>query len=465
MSDFFDTQQILSDHDPSNTAAVLSAVNQLPVRLLDFVQIAGLKNRGYGVRTWADPDKWERDWLNGCARTHLWRLLYAEQQNLFTEKRITLVPTYHFEEHMWTPGKALQLRFPFISAINVIRAFTSVGSVSVSPYIASSLPVAAVSTFFETLVPRNVVHSIEKVWFREDKTFESAPVQYLRKPIDQTGYPYASGSDWGFALGGDVNALSTVHAQDSDYTYIDIDPVANKVITDIVFMHPDQDQEMMQALSPQSVTVLGVPKWRYWFYYWMFKRPEYYDLQIDMSEESPFRYFYDTLRYGYYTETETPGVLYAYDETCSPDAQVDLTYDFMIKIVKASEGVVLGNPVKLNPDTGEYDVDWCQLEGRPYKVKVYYKTDINKFGLYISGTQYLKQAICAKVAANLPIEECDCGFAENNYITHMREDLPEIIPVPFSQPLANYKYGRRRGDQEYTNLLQRIILKGRRILV
>lgn len=465
MSDFFNIQEILHDHDTTNSDQILSAVNQLPVRLMDFVLMTGLKNRGYGVRTWGDPEKWERDWLNGCARIHLWRLLYAEQENLFASKRITLVPTYHVEEHLWRPGQTITLKFPYVSAVNVRRAFTSVNSVAVSPYIKSSIAVSAVSTFFEAEVPRDVVHNIQKVWFREDKMHENAPVQYLRKPTQERGYPYTDGTNWAFALGTDVSALSTVHAQDSDYTYIDIDPIANHTINEVIFMHPDQDQEIVQALAPQSVTVSGNPKWRFWFYYWMLKRPEYADTQVDLAEESPFRYFYSTLRYGYYTETETPGVLYAFDTDCSPDPLTDLEYDLLIKPVKAEDGVVTVNPVLLDADTGDYEVDWNQVEGTPYKVRVYYKTDINKFDLYVSGIQYLRQAIVAKVAANLPLEECDCGFSENNYITRMREDLPEIIPVPFAQPLANYKYGRRRGDQEYAHLIQHISVKGRRVVI
>lgn len=465
MSDFFNVREILIDHDTSNEEQILLTVNQLPVRLLDFVVMTGLKNRGYGVRTWGDPEKWERDWLNGCAREHLWRLLYTEQQNLFSSKRLTLVPTYHFEEHMWTPGMPIRLKFPYVTAVNVTRTFTQVASVSVSPYIKSGIAVTPVSTFFEAEVPKEFVHNIQKVWFRESKMYENAPVQYLRKPTHERGYPYTDGSNWAWALGTDVSALSVVDAQDSDYVYIDIDPVANKTISDIIFMHPDQDQEMLQALSPQAVTVGVDPKWRFWFYYWMFKKPEYADTQVDLSEESPFRYFYETLRYGYYTETETPGKVWVHDESCAPNPLTDPNYDFMLKLTKGEDGVALGYPVKLNADTGDYEYNISQLEGTPYKIRVYYKTDINEFGIYVAGTGYLRQAIAAKVAANLPIEECDCGFSENSYITRMREDLPEIIPVPFAQPLANYKYGRRRGDQEYAHLLQHVSVKGRRLML
>lgn len=463
MSDFFNIHEILHDHDTTNSANILLAVNQLPVRLLDFVVMTGLKNRGYGVRTWGDPTNWERDWLNDCARIHLWRLLYAEQQNLFSAKRITLVPTYHVEEHTYTPGQGITLKFPYVSAVNVTRTFVEEDEIVLSPYLESSINVTPVATFFEAEVPKTVIHNIQKVWFREDDTHENAPVQYLRKPIAERGYPYTDGTNWAFALGNDVSGASVVHAQDSDYTHVDIDPIADHTINEVVFMHPDQDQELIQALSPQSVTVGATPKWRFWFYYWMMKRPEYSDMQVDLSEESPFRYFYETVRYGYYTETETPGKIYAHATDCAPDPLVDPSYDFFLKLIKGDDGVALGNPVKLNADTGDYELNTEQVEGVPYKIRVYYKTDIQKFDLYVAGIEYIKQAIIAKVAANLPLEECDCGFSENNYITRMREDLPEIIPVPFAQPLANYKYGRRRGDQEYAHLLQHISVKGRRL--
>lgn len=450
-------------------------LNFLPVKLIDFAVLSNLEARAYGVKTYCDTcrddsDCPERQWLNQCARDHVWDILVSVQQNLMALKRVTLGPTYHTETALWYPGKMLQTKFPYIESINVQPVFTELDVVSVSPFIATSLTTNATANFVEAKVPLDVVHNPVDVVMREESMQFNATAWHMRIPLDsQWGYPFKNATDWTYAMQKDVNLASDLNAQDCNYVFVDIDPVADQVISDIVFMHPEQDQLIPQVLPPQ--TIVATNKWRYWFYYWTLKRPEFADDKVDLTLEKEFDKFYDELRYGIIEEETAPATILLKPTDCCTTSFEDVERLAMGNIYEGEQGVVYFESARENTDTDPvtyerlcYDCSGL-CDGHPYKIRFSYKTNPYHYGMYIAGIEQMRRAIVAKVAANLPLETCNCSLIEGSYIDRMREELPQVVYQPMMQPMFYTDVGWRRGDREFAHAMNNLSIKKRSVLL
>lgn len=464
MTDVF-RSNILAKNMPISDMVWL--INSLPVNMLDFAIFSGMRARMYSIQTHCDPDCWKRQWFNQCARDNVWRILVEVQQSLFATKRWVLSPTYYKETVMWKLGNVFSTTFPYIEKVNVRPVFTEIGNANVSPFLQTGItPVPSGSSFFEAGVDESVVHDAERIILRELGVQVNAPVYHVRLPQTQWGYPYNDGVAWQYAMGDDVNGDSVLHAQDCDYVFIDIDPEIGIDMSDIVFVHESQDQVIPQAAPPE---VAG-NKWRYWFYYWMLKRPEYADSKVYLSDARVFDKFYDTLRYGVIEEVETPATIFIKPDSCARTFD-ESTQTAMLSVVNGIGGQVVALPATLDtsvvPNVYRPVCSTCTglCDGYPYALEYYYKSNPYHYGLYVAGVERLRSAIVAKVAANIPLEMCDCQIEKGSYVDYMREELPDIVAVPLAQPYYHVDYGFRRGDRDFEHAVQNTAIRKRSVVL
>lgn len=439
---------------------LISFANQLPVNLLDFAQISNMRGRAYRVQGVDDPECWQRTTLNQCTRNHIWSQLIAVQQTLYGLNRFVAAPIYYSEVIPWERGMRVSTTLPFITDVNVAMDIEKLGSVSTSFFIQENLTLNDNGSFIEASVDSSLVANPRRMVFRESNTNENATWYQTHHQQDQNGYPYLDTGNWVVALGNTVGSAGvTLHGQTDIVTLSYQPPEAERGNWDaFVVLHPGSYQVLPMA-KPITVVDEGTvdETWTIYLYAYTLKRPDYADEQSSLLTNN-FDHFYDSVDYGFKRVTNQIGSLH-YVDYDSWDIEIDgsthETGNALVSIEDPLQGVLKVDEVALKESTTYTRMTPTHTQ-EPRWVRIYYKSDPGAFGQMGGSYEGLKYAICAKVAANLPVESCglELLYAERemDFIADMQQTFPTTI-FTLTGAVDKYDPENKKGDREYEEFL------------
>ncbi len=466
MTDFCDTYSI--NHRLSNSTFEL-AVNKLPVNLLDFALISGMRHRVYGARILPD-EVCEAGCLNQLARQELWRILFNIQQMLISQKHFIAGTAYiHESKFIDHATRSFHTKFPSLESVNVIEQLTFLVNLHISPYIIHDVEVVldATSTFWEAHFNKTLAQNPKEVMLRDFDTDE----QFDWQEVSQ--YPDSNAYDWIMPIGNAMTTSNTDYAaggskqaalQHYELMMAEIPTISGTSLDDIVALHPNSNQILPFAKPPEEVIVDGEIKWRFWFYSWMMGRPEHSGETLDLVA-GEFYKLYDTIELFVRSEVTQNGLIHyrKIKDNCLAGFP-EYTY--------ASQATPF---TLLDPESGAvtYDSiadDISYVPHQRYRSEVYYK--INPFQdtlLFSNAIEESRRAIAAKTAATINLESCGCKpkiFTNPgeglDFIAEMQKDYTiENISALTGSVAVNYRYGHRHGDFIFAEMMDRIQIRPR----
>jgi hypothetical protein len=269
------------------------------------------------------------------------------------------------------------------------------------------------------------------------------------------GFPYRNGSAWEFAFGNEIQSDDTLYYQDCEYAFIDIDPVENKTMSDIVFRY--SNGQIIRYAKSKIVTVDDSAKWRYWFSVYLLKNNEFDDILINMNSDNPYQYMESSLEYGYMEESVVYATIHYYDtRVCTPSNLELQEMTGLVRMRNQSLNLVEIIPITVVDDV--ISVKKLSVYEQPVYIDISYKVSNKDLTLNIpSGVDSMRKAVAAKVAANIDHNWCNCHLDQDSFILKMQEELPTVVQTPLGGALTNFEFGSRYGDRLYSHFLQDLI--------
>lgn len=448
MSDYFNSyavnQNIIGDSK--------LAVNQLPVSLLDFALISGMRNRVYGVRVFGDEECGDATCcLNDVARQSIWRILFNVQQNLMARKRITAGIAY-FQETKLIDSLTSVIRTSFgaVEKVDVKQEFVFVANLMLSPYIVEDVVLQTGTNGVEAVFSSTIVDNPNRVILRDPQTLE----QYSwDRSYSLAHYPARDGYEWVMLCPQHIQVDDQLSLQHYDYMIAELDVVSGISIDDLVVLHPSTYQILPFAKPPEEVISDGVMKWRFWFYSWTLTKPEFDNDPPDLVA-GEFHKLYATLEL--FRKTEVEAVPYAKVqsyENCTNEMEIK-TVNGSCEIIDSFAGMV--KFTEIANDT----------IGKRYNLHYYYKVNpLSVENIFMHSTEELKRAIVAKTAATIDLESCGCllpqeGNPLSNYITKMQQTYTKEYISPITGAVAvNYLYGNKHGDLLFAEMMKSLTFR------
>lgn len=440
--------------------------NQLAVTLDDFAEMACLDERAFGMRSFrgrvADEDTAD---LNLCMRKHIWRLLYAIQQEVEITLRWNLGPRYHCEDHVYVPGNRLVLKYGGIEAADVkelIEDEPLLAPVPIQPFIAQHIDLRAEGNVTEALLPRSLVPNPRMIQFHDADTLS------VIKQQERNGYPrlVTIGTEqmWAFAMFNGVMPDRDVHALHAELTYIDVDMSGVSNPDEIYPVYPGT----LQKVPVVRRELLGTGETRLWLRLRNLLDPAFDDDIMDMRGNN-FYMLLQTLEFKRFTQT----VQYA--QITSPDTDypgdVAVT-EAVVRVIDARTGVVaIEEAVITRDETGAvteitYPAVSSLDPATACKVRVWYKTNPHACGsAHAAAVENIRRAIILRTAAELPSNQCG-PEANPVFISEQQSELNNVSYNSFTaETVVKYRYGNKRGQMAFSDILTTVPRANKSVLI
>lgn len=419
-------------------------LNDLLTTVESFSEIACLDGRAFGVKSPCETCTME---FNRCLRERLVQNLLSNQGRVEEEVGYALTTRYHVEEVVWD-GKPtrLQLQWPGVSAVNVIKSVTKLaGATTVSPFVILNAPTSDsgngyVVVELDKLYVDNPGHAI----IRNAVTNEIYQQQFI------DGYPKRNGSNnWLVALAKTpVFGSFTVNVQHCQYmTVVRATPTCTGTIQAVKTGTTDVIPFAKSAVVSGGNTI-------YWFRPWSFVADQFRDELVDLSSGYPdfYKLMQDVEFICVTDSTSNPVVTQA--ELCDCDTALSTVSDLIrVEILFARESIVrisyLNNANCLNCKT-------------PIKLKVFYKTDPYQV-VDDASLLSLQEAIVYLTAAELPLSSCGCKL-DSGFIADAQKVYSDIRVNPYTgETITNIRFNTAHGQMVFAERLDKAY-KHRRLL-
>jgi len=452
-------------------------VNMMPVKYEDFAFISHLYSRAYDVLTGAleggtsDGNRvpqgvsWDDIRVNNCLREAIYRTLWDVTQTTELRAGFNLSTRYHYvEENYPVGGKAITF-WPGVSALNVkpvVGDIAGYSPVAVNYHIQENLTldepdVDTLTAAFDLSLNPNP----SDVFIRKDGTEGVVLIE-----IDKTSYPRRVGTDWVVALNKKYAAVTdTLNAQNKKIVIVDAPTPTEGTDypTGMTWwpVYPGTEQQIPVAKAP-SDNGDGTTRWT--FYIYTLVDPAFAYEKVDlikgefwkMLQEVEFKYFGEEE-----ADFEVAWVVADQEAIVNPGTKlVDPAHGiFHIRVAD----VVCADPCDLftAEDENELGCD-CppyNLAPESFKIRYWYKTDPSaldeRYKMQVSG---LRQAICYKVAADLPVKDCGC-YLEVGFIAEQQTMLtPQSINPYTGIQVQNFDLGKTLGRLRYDHVMQETLV-------
>ena len=138
-----------------------------------------------------------------------------------------------------------------------------------------------------------------------------------------------------------ANPAVEINLQSYEYMMAEVDPISGVTLSNCVVMHPNTQQILPFAKSPEEVLSQGKLRWRFWFYSWTLGRPEFDNDTIDLVE-GEFYKLYRVLELYERKEEELTGTIYyqEYLNDCQPEEIEYKSEDTDFHIIDGYSGIV-----------------------------------------------------------------------------------------------------------------------------
>lgn len=440
---------------------VWNTINALPVKFQDFAEMSHYYSRLYDVITGAtEGGDWKDIAINDCLRNNLWRKLH--EVTVETELRMgyNLTTSYHYEEVTFPEFGKGMTRWPGVSSFGVRPSWAAIadyGPFSISAVAVSGATVNDADTQPIVLADASIFENPLDVQMRNGNNGNTYT------PLALAGYPKRNGANWEIPIDvkrSSFDPVAPVDLQHRKLLILDVDPPAAGTVpagATVYPVYPGTNQIIPQARPSR---VLGNGKVRYTFYIYTLVHPAFRFETINLERGEYYKL---------YPEIE----LKALSET-SVQAQVVWTKGGTSKVIDVTLLPALsGDGIFHIVFDGEIIVDplslWvamdCDDQYTPESLvlKYWYKTDPKKLDeQYSRQIPALRQAICHRTAAELPVLDCGCrvgvGFIFENqkrFDDIQMKGYPgfEIRSSKFSDTYGRLRYEEILASQFYYSRL------------
>lgn len=438
-------------------------INTLPLSYQDFAERSGLYNRMYGVLSGLlKGDSISLSFVaNNCVRTELWRTLIQVTEETESYVGFNLSPRYHYEEIAYPYNGRFQALWPGISAINVAPSWSTItgyDAIAISAYTEENVSVALEASVPVATVAMATSPNPNNIYLRNRDNLDGA---YAFEESSKK-YPYRSGTDWKVGINtsqSNWNPGDDVSVQNREFVYVTVatpDTALYPTGASVYPVYPGTNQIIPEA-RPRTVSGGNTT---FTFFLHALVDPAFFS--EDPAADFITGHFYkllETIELRALEEaTQLPTVKHSlgqeeltYTGDDQPTLRVDYGQDGIIQIERAQS--FLADAVAEFTE----EVDYCAPEH--IKIGVWYKTHPTALSQkFSSQVTTVKNAMMYKTAAELPVEDCGCGFdeSESNFIVRNQQAGSEILSL-YGTPVNVYKYGNLLGQMRYAEAMNTVL--------
>lgn len=436
-------------------------INDSPMSMLEFAQTSGLYSRFYGVLTGADEGlpmlddqgqpaktgRWERFVFTNCTRQGYWKKAFeaiAEMEALVNHR---LSKRYVVETNPFPNSYVIQTETPGVAALNVARSWTLLDAdVPLSPMIATDITMEQpyIGDGDQTWYGR--IASIDNpnpkdVFFRRNGKGTIVSVH-----TDDSHPVERDGTDWLVPLDTRRTAYDpltdVIDIQNKKFITVDIPiPVGLPAGAAVVPVYPGTRQIIPQAKERRTVG----GNWRFTFYIYTLVHPEFTGSTVDLIAGEFYKLF-PAIDFMYYREVAAEAVLIY---TFGTETETYTSPALTASLVDGEKGIV-----HISYDncqvTDPLAFPWCSKWGTyPSKIqlRLSYRVEPQALSQKLRAqVPAMKNAIVAKVAAELPTQDCGCEV-NVGYIFQMQTAFnDEYINTYTGMGVTRIKHGQLQGQ-------------------
>jgi hypothetical protein len=424
---------------------VWNIVNTLPVSFRDFAEMSYYYARLYDVLTGAiEGGAWDALTVNECVRTTLWRKLHEITVDAESVVGFNLSARYHYEEIDFPEFGNGQTHWPGVVSMSVKPVWASIDGYG--PF--------AISAMAQTNVTINDVGNL-KVVLADASIFENPADIQIRNgnnndtylPLNQSAYPKLTGDNWEIPIDvkrSNYDPAAPVNLQHRKHLILDVDPPVSIPAGSTLYpVYPGTNQIIPQAKPSQ---VLDNGKTRYTFYIYTLIHPAFRYETINL-EQGQFWKLYPAIEFKLFSEAAAQAqvvwIMGGTEKTVNVTLKPTLGQDGVFSVV--FDSTFLTDPYSIWSDMG------CTAQDTPERIKLrfWYKTSPSRLPeRFANQIPALRQAICHRVAAELPIQDCGCqvksGFIFENQRRYDKVTMRPATGVEYRSADFVDSYGRLR---------------------
>jgi hypothetical protein len=422
-------------------------LNELLVGLDDFSYIACTDGRLSGVITPCDACGHE---FNECVRQHLIDKLLSVHEIVERRLGFSLTPRYHTETHTWNGRTRLQTNFPGVAAFAVQQSIVSVSGTAVfavSPYIIEDAPlVDSGEGYCYVQLDRELVDNPKHVILRDGSGA-------IVEPDDSRfGFPRRTATHWELALYPEVYeppcATGSINVQHCNL--VAVETTLYTPTSGTVFPVYEGTQQIIPQARPSQIIDNGEDPdtVRYWFYVWDLLDSAFFSEGMNWTN-GEFYKLVDNIELKIFTEAPAEITVKYYDRCCGETRYATTEWE-AFEVVDPKYGIIelFRNATPCSCDC----LDDCQ---DVVEVTFSYRTDPSFFADDYLGT--IREAIAWLVAAELPLQVCDCPPMKTGYIAMAQRPYEKTSVSSFSGTVVvNLDPDMLYGQVEYRKQIGRV---------
>ncbi len=463
-------------------------LNMMPISYQDFAEYAHLYGRMYGVVTGEergisgpDGEKLRSFVANGCLRDALYRNLLTVSELTEQQLRYKLSERYLTIDIPWRGAEKLQGEVPAIEKVEVERNWYEIEEdnlVTLNYYTDEDITLFTDGNSLLARVPRALFVNPNWVYL-----YDETENKMLEIETGHARFAEKLGSDWVLPIltsvtaAADTDAVHAIHQRHLDVTFVTPDVSDLPEDGEIKPVYPDTNQ-----IIPHEVITSGVNT-TYRFPIYVLVDPAFADDDeaiiwrrfetYKFLEQFELRYVVEEAAYLELIWTEgDEQTVYQYDPVAEAVDPNDTLPRLHVVISDAMRGVLtLYANDSMVRDLTPYWRSACGCGTRKMPQSAVLRIPIKVNPTLLPPPQRgqldtIREAILAKVAAELPVEDCGCSPTQIGYIYEQQKPYGKTYLNPYTGiEVISTDYGMRHGQRIYQMTLENVLLWRRPIRV
>lgn len=443
---------------------IYNEVNALAVGYWEFAQQTSLYGRAYGVLDdafvgpeWTVQNAREPDYvLNVCMRNALWRSLLRIQKETESHMGFNFSERYHEEELMYRRTYRMQTEWPGVEALQVKQSWAAVEGLSgivINPFYLSGiahtgaqilLPIADVPNFYDVFLVNTG--------------------SYSRLALDETLglLGTKSGDSWVIPINTTKTPLQqnvTVDVLHRQYVRVVVTPP--ETVPNGYEIHPVYSGTNQIIPQARPLEILDNGDYRYTFFVHSLIDPSFAQRTVYWNHAETYK-LAATIDFKYRFE-EPAYVKFIWKEgnetkefQFDPSLSADVTQNFLkLDLTMQHNGVFT-----LYIDDGLYRAVrnkadlWYKDVPETAKIVLNYKTNPSLLRpVYKDQIASIIRAIVYRVAASLPMTDCDCETSTGFIANAQKSYVKQTENTYTGSRSVEFKYGEEHGNVLYRQTL------------
>jgi len=446
-----------------DTDETIELLNTLPMNMVDFARRSDMYGLLFGMKIGSTRTKdshIEPVPANSCLRQSVLDLLVSVASESEKQVGFLMRDRYITEEVPFIFDKKLETTFSGVETMNVVRTWatvTGLDAVTVNYKTVDDPTVEEVGDKAYAHLPVSEVPNPRNIWMRKevgDGAF-GIPADEAPQWIANAGDPY-----WRVPLNTSSEKFATgevIYSQDRQYVYADITPPTLESGETLAPVYPGTN---LMIPSARPVDVLSSGDHRYWFYVYTLILPDlYYDDEINLEDAPPeFWKLFPAVEFRKWSETSAPMTVTVTmgDQEDSYEFDPDSPTTASIKAVLVSQE---NGIYHFSIDPSFTFESHCGYTPTSITAIIRYKVSTDLLGIqYKRQINRIVQAMSYKVAAEMPMESCECLF-KTGFLAEQRRETGVAHRNLFTG-VEKFKvgYSNRIGNDAYHDIMSTMLI-------